>query len=95
MDSRAKTVTDSACDCCGRPFPASRLSPASAAPEMTVCADCRHQLERESRDRSRGTLSKSMRRLGDALRGLAMKFELQETRLLGPVLRWIDRRSPW
>jgi len=36
-----------------------------------------------------------MRWFGNGVRGIVTRFELHETKLLGSVLRWMDRRSPW
>ena len=95
MESQATTETGSVCDCCGRQFPGTQLSPAAAEPQMTVCDACQHHLDRESLDRARETASKVMRWLGNGVRGIVTRFELHETKLLGSVLRWMDRRSPW
>lgn len=95
MDTQTGMLAENMCDCCGRPFPGAQLSPATAEPQMTVCDGCQHHLERESRDGSRRAASQLMRRLGNGLREVVMRFEFHETKLLAPMLRWIDRRSPW
>lgn len=95
MGAEISTATESTCDCYGRSFPGGQLNPAAVEPQMAVCADCLHHLERESLDRSRGAVSTVIRRLGDSVRGVIMRLWLHETKLLGALLRWMDRYSPW
>ena len=101
MTARTAIDTDdssgsSPCWCCGREEQETRLLRLGARPEAAVCLDCVAHLKH--RARTHEDPSPVVRRLRTVVRqsrDAVMRTGLHKQPIVGPILRWVNRRSPY
>jgi ribosome-binding protein aMBF1 (putative translation factor) len=83
------------CWCCGRPYLPEEMVHLGAHPEVTVCRDCARYLNRRAATLPGPTTPmRVVRRATQAARDRVMARNLHESRILGPLLRWLDKHLP-
>ncbi len=91
------TDLDESCWCCGREFGEANLVRLGSHPEVGLCLDCARWVHRRAAERRdagrRGPFVRS-RAAVRAARALVMRRGWHERRILGPILRWLDRLVP-
>lgn len=99
MESSPKIPADydvaAECWCCGETVGVEALTRLGLHPEVAICRNCAHDLDRRSGDRSSRPARAVFRRLGDRVRDEVMARGWHQRAHLGPLLRRINRRSPW
>jgi hypothetical protein len=99
MSAQAETATgeagESGCWCCGRAASDEQLVHLGNHPEVGACLDCVGFLVRRARDREASAARERLRTTADSNRGAVAARQWHRLPAIGPVLRWIGRRSPW
>jgi hypothetical protein len=86
----------SSCWCCGREKPQSRLLRLGARPEAAVCTDCAMHLRRRAgAQATRNPVIRHLHTAGNRVRDGVMATGVHKKPVVGPVLRWINRRLPY
>jgi hypothetical protein len=86
---------ESECWCCGRITSPAALVHLGKHPEVGVCVSCVRFLGRRARDYQASQMRIRLRGAAESIRGQVMSRGWHERRLIGPVLRWINRHAPW
>ncbi len=101
MTSKTAGYTDegnwpSSCWCCGAAKAEAQLVRLGARPEAAVCIDCVPSLRQRARAHETSpTVARHLHRAADRIRGVVMTAGLNRKPVLGRVVRWINRRSPF
>jgi hypothetical protein len=101
MTARTAVDTDdsdgsSPCWCCGRQRPETRLLRLGARPEAAVCIDCVANLRQRARaHEDPPPVVRQLRRIAARLRRAVTDKGLHKQAAIGPLLRWVNRRSPF
>jgi hypothetical protein len=101
MTTRTAIDTDSphgasTCWCCGRQQPETRLLRLSARPDAAVCLDCvAHLRQRARAHEDPPPVARQLNTIASRLRGAVMIIGLHKKPVIGPLLRWVNRRSPY
>jgi hypothetical protein len=86
----------SACWCCGRQQPESRLLRLGARPEAAICLDCVAHLRHRARAHENPPLGvRQLHTIARRSRDAITSFGLHRQPVVGPLLRWVNRRSPY
>lgn len=86
----------SVCWCCGSEKPETDLLRLGARPEAAVCLDCVANLrQRASAHGDPHVVVRHLHRAGDQVRSAVVSVGLHDRPVIGPALRWINRRSPF
>jgi hypothetical protein len=83
------------CWCCGKRLPPDTLVHLGHHPEVGICVNCAHFLERRARDRQATVLRQQLRTAAESIRRRVMARGWPSRPVAGPALRWINRHSPW
>jgi hypothetical protein len=86
---------ESRCWCCGRAASEDTLVRLGNHPEVGVCLDCVGFLRRRARDRELSFVRERLRSAADSIRGEVTARQWHRLPVIGPILRWVGRRSPW
>jgi hypothetical protein len=86
---------ESGCWCCGRAASEEQLVRLGRHPEVGVCLDCVGFLGRRARDREASLVHERLRSAADSVRGGVTARQWHRLPVIGPVLRWVGRHSPW
>ncbi len=91
------TPDGSLCWCCGKNKSASQLLHLGSRPEAAVCLDCAMHLRRRAREQE--AVGNPVRRVlhagGQRVRETVMASGIHKNPVVGPVLRWVNRRLPY
>jgi hypothetical protein len=83
------------CWCCGQIRSEDVLVHLGDHPEVGICLNCVHFLQRQARDREAAVMRQRLRGAAEAVRGEVMARGWHQRPVIGPVLLWINRRLPW
>ncbi|MGI9009062.1 MAG: hypothetical protein ACR2FU_23225 [Streptosporangiaceae bacterium] len=86
---------ESSCWCCGRMTDENALVHLGSHPEVGVCVSCVRFLGRRARDIQASGARRGVRAVAESIRGEVMKRGWQERSVIGPMLLWVNRHSPW
>jgi hypothetical protein len=86
---------ESSCWCCGQARSEDDLVRLSSHPEVGICLSCVHFLQRRVWDRHATVTRKRLRKAAERVRGEVMARDWHQRPVIGPALRWLDRRLPW
>lgn len=86
---------ESSCWCCGRLTDERALVRLGNHPEVGVCVDCVRFLHRRARDSRASMWQLQVRGAAESIRREVMKRRWQDRPVIGPLLHWINRHSPW
>lgn len=101
MTARTAIGTDdtagwSACWCCGRDRPETGLLRLGARPEAAICLDCVPHLRQRARaHEDPPALVRHLHASGNRVREVVVATGIHNKPLIGPTLRWVNRRSPF
>lgn len=101
MTSKSTVDTDddngaSTCWCCGKAKPETQLLRLGARPEAAVCLDCVPNLRHRAGEQENLSLVfHHLHNAGGQVRRAVISTGLHERPVVGPALRWINRRSPF
>ncbi len=101
MISRSTADTDApdgrpSCWCCGNRKPETRLLRLDARPEAAVCLECVTNLRQRARAHEDSPpVVRQLHATANRIRDAATSTGLHNRPVIGPALRWINRRSPW
>jgi hypothetical protein len=84
-----------ACWCCGKVTAGDALVHLGNHPEVGICVNCASFLVRKARDIQATRARRRLRAVADSVRGAVMSRGWHERPVVGPVLLWLNRRSPW
>lgn len=85
------------CWCCDNEFPAEEVVQLGAHPEVSICFDCARWLRRRTllrADTGRRGMRVGLRRILAQTRAAVIGRGWHDRQVIGPILRWIDRRLP-
>lgn len=103
MTTHAEAEADNhrRCWCCDKEFPDDEVVHLGAHPEVSICFDCTRWVRRRARLRAgsgrrgiRVGLRRILRRSLARVRAGVVNRGWHDRAVIGPVLRWIDRRLP-
>jgi len=83
------------CWCCDGHYPEGDLVRLGAHPEVGVCADCAHFLDRRARAAHATPLTRRLHASGDRIRDAVLARHWHEHPRIGPPLKWLNRHLPW
>jgi hypothetical protein len=86
---------ENGCWCCGRLTSEKALVRLGHHPEVGVCVDCVRFLGRRARDYQASLMRARLRGTAGSIRGQIIARKWHRLPVIGPVLRWIGRHSPW
>lgn len=101
MSARTAIDTDdtddwSGCWCCGARKPEMRLLRLGARPEAAVCVECVAHLRQRARAHEDSPLFvRHLHTTANHVRDAVTSVGLHNRPVIGPVLRWINQRSPF
>lgn len=101
MTARTAIDTDgtagwSSCWCCGRDQPETGLLRLGARPEAAICLDCVPHLRQRARAHEDPPfVVRQLHAGGNRVRDLVTTIGLRNQPVIGPALRWVNRRSPF
>ena len=90
----AKT-TEGACWCCGRVTAEDALVRLGNHPEVGICINCAHFLDRRARDYQATVMRQRLRATAESINAKVMARGWHQHPAFGPALRWINRQLPW
>jgi len=97
QDTTAGPELGARCWCCDEVFEEQELVRLGSHPEVALCGDCARWVHRRAVERRyagrRGPGPRARAGIR-SVRGLVMQRGWQERRVVGPVLRWVDRFLP-
>ncbi|EGD42756.1 hypothetical protein NBCG_02888 [Nocardioidaceae bacterium Broad-1] len=85
------------CWCCDNEFPATEVVHLGAHPEVSICFDCARWVRRRAllrADAGRRGLRGGLRRTLAQTRAAVIGRGWHDRPVIGPILRWVDRRRP-
>ncbi|MER7609826.1 hypothetical protein [Nocardioides sp. NPDC127503] len=85
------------CWCCDNDFPDEELVHLGAHPEVALCFDCARWVRRRAilrADAGRRGMRVGLRRVVAQMRAAVIGHGWHDRPVIGPILRWIDRRMP-
>jgi hypothetical protein len=85
----------SSCWCCGQMRPEDALIHLSSHPEVGICVNCVHFLQRRARDHQATAVRKRLRSGAESVRGQVIARGWHQRPVIGPALKWLNRRLPW
>jgi hypothetical protein len=91
----AGRADEASCWCCGQARSEDSLVRLGSHPEVGVCLNCVHFLQRKARDRQASIVRQSLRGAAESVRGQVVAGGWHERPVTGPALRWLDRHLPW
>lgn len=86
---------ESSCWCCGRMTAEEALVRLGNHPEVGVCVNCVRFLRRRARDYQASVTRQQVRGAAESIRNEVMRRGWHDHPVIGPVLLWINRHSPW
>jgi hypothetical protein len=86
---------ESACWCCGKVTAEDALVRLGKHPEVGVCVSCVRYLNRKARDYQASVLRQQLRGAAESVRGEVTARGWHQRPVVGPILQWISRHSPW
>jgi hypothetical protein len=99
MSAETQTVRDQAsesrCWCCGKARAENELVHLGNHPEVGICINCVHFLQRRARDHQATVMRQRLRGAAESVRGEVMTRGWHERPVVGPALRWLNRHLPW
>jgi hypothetical protein len=99
MGAETETSTgeagENSCWCCGRMTAEKALVRLGNHPEVGVCVSCVRFLGRRSRDYQASVVRQQARGVAESIRNEVMRRGLHDQPVIGPILRWVNRHSPW
>lgn len=99
MTTHAETEADERrrCWCCDNDFPVEDVVQLGAHPEAALCFDCARWVRRRAilrADAGRRGMRVGLRRVVAQMRAAVIGNGWHDRPVIGPILRWIDRRMP-
>lgn len=91
----ADEAAQASCWCCGRATAQNSLVHLGNHPEVGVCVNCTRFLSRRARDLQATAVRMRLRKAAEGIRRDVMARDLHNRPVIGPVLRWVNQRSPW
>ncbi len=85
------------CWCCGEPQNGASVVSLGMHPEVTICLGCAHFLDLKAKQRADELNPSPASRLRNVARGgrnLVIRKHWHEKPGIGPVLRWVGKRTP-
>ncbi|HEX3827990.1 MAG TPA: hypothetical protein VHV82_12035 [Sporichthyaceae bacterium] len=90
------TPEGSLCWCCGKNKQESQLLHLGSRPEAAVCLDCAMHLRRRAREQEAANpVLRMLHAGGRRVRETVMASGVHKRPVIGPVLRWVNRRLPY
>lgn len=86
---------ESTCWCCGRGSLEDALVHLGNHPEVGICVNCVHFLQRRARDYQATVMRQRLRGAAESVRREVMARGWHRRRGIGPALRWLNRHLPW
>src|SRR5215470_16035048 len=83
------------CWCCGQIRSENALVHLGNHPEVAICINCVHFLQRRARDLQATAVRQRMRRAAESIRGQVIARGWHERPVIGPALMWVNRHLPW
>jgi hypothetical protein len=84
-----------ACWCCGKVTAGDAMVHLGDHPEVGICVNCVPFLARRARDLQATQARRRLRAIAGSVRGAVMSRGWHERPVIGPLLLWLNRRSPW
>ena len=99
MSAETQTATgqtgESRCWCCGQTRPADALVHLGNHPEVGICVNCVHFLQRRARDYQATVIRQRLRSAAESVRAEVISRGWHQRPGIGPALQWLNRHLPW
>ena len=93
-DAAGDTANRPACWCCGAEKPESHLLRLGARPEAAVCGECAAHLRQRARALGNPpAIVHHLHATANRVRDAVISADLHNRPVIGPALRWINRKS--
>jgi hypothetical protein len=86
---------EATCWCCGRASSEDALVHLGNHPEVGICVNCVHFLRRRARDLQATEIRRLLRGAAESVRREVMARGWHQRPVIGPALRWLNRRMSW
>jgi hypothetical protein len=99
MSAQPQTAAEQAgpgsCWCCGRTSTEDGLVRLGNHPEVGICINCVHFLQRRARDHQATVMRQRLRGAAESVRREVMARGWHQRPVIGPALQWVNRHLPW